>query len=566
MLVRRLPLLPMKALIVERCAHVPARVLSWRPIHERGGRHEPGTAAHNPRGGENGSGVRPRCRLSLRCHVVAAWVAVCLVAWALPAVAGPRADIEKRLSAAMESYDLLEYETARKLLVSALEIAKEARLDEDPIAARLHLSMGIVYFAGLQDKAAARREFISAVTVDPLITIDPGYKTPDMSTLLETVRATTSGTGRSGPARPVLRDGEVDCLTLSGLKHALVDRAPRGAAQRLAASVGGDILAAKVSLFWRAARATEFQEIRMIRDRDCTYAAAIPANAMSGNTLYYYIAAANAAGTVVASSGSAGAPNLIELSGSAVRRDPGQDENPLRRGPGKRPANPPELDDVRSARDVRAALDESADPDAAEPEQVDPEARIERRSVAESRPRKLMVVLGAASGIGYVTGETEQLRNKVQCCVAPGLFTASAEIGYATSNQTVLSLALRLGVPVGANIDGHSTFAPAGFLRARYALAPSPSSLFVMVQLGGGILRNTIKLRDTGDGMDTDIVALGPMLAGAGMGYRAALTPGFQLMFDLSFIAGIPVVGEIGNSKLNFGIHGDASIGAALRF
>jgi len=85
---------------------------------------------------------------------------------------------------------------------------------------------------------------------------------------------------------------------------------------------------------------------------------------------------------------------------------------------------------------------------------------------------------------------------------------------------------------------GHSTIAPAGFVRLGYAFSRSGSGLHVMGELGFGILRNTIKLNTGMNGMDTDIVAQGPMLLGAGIGYTVALGKTFALVFDLDTLAG----------------------------
>jgi hypothetical protein len=490
--------------------------------------------------------------------LVAAWLAVWLTAWASPAAASPRTDVQKRLSAAMESYDLLEYETAKKLLLSALEIAKDGKLEGDPLVAKVHLSLGIVSFAGLQDKAAARRSFIEAVTIDPKIALDAAYKTPDMSTLLETVRATTAASRPPPPRNPDREDrdpvpaanGRVDCFTISGLQHRAVERARRGAPLRISASLGGDVQAAKVSVFVRGLRKPDFRELKLVRDRDCTYGGTIPAGFFTGDTVHYYVAAVNDNGTVVASSGSAGAPNLIQLFGLDAGGNSdvvGGAENPLDVDP-RQP--PPEQESVFERAPERGS------------------ARSGKAGKAGSS--KVLVAASAASGLGYVTGETEQQRNKVQCCIAPGWFTVGAEVGYATSPRLIVSAVLRLGFPVGANIEGHSPLGPAGFARLRYGLSPkaaSGSGLSLTAQLGGGIIRNTVKLAEGAvAGMDTDIVALGPVLLGGGVGYGAALTDMVALTIDLTAIAGIPVVSELGTSKLNFGVQVDATVGAALRF
>lgn len=494
--------------------------------------------------------------------LLVAWLAAWLFAWAGVAEASPRSDVQKRVDAAMESYDLLEYETARKLLLSALEIAKEGKLESDPLAAKVHLSLGIVYYAGLQDKAAARRSFIEAVMIDPKIALPAAYKTPDMSTLLETVRAATVASNPGKPEKPDRPEpqpdrvdrpergdggepGRVDCFTISGLEHKIVERARRGAPLKISASLGGDVDAAEVSVYVRGLKRPQFQKIKLVRDRGCTYSGSIPAGFFTGDTVHYYVSAMNDNGTVVASSGSAGAPNLIQLHGADLGGNSdvvGGAENPLVEDPEK-PA-------------VQESVFQRA-----------PEAKV-KKDEGTAR-RKLSLGVTAASGIGYVTGETEQERNAVQCCVAPGWFTLGAEVGYAVSPRLTVAGVARLGFPVGANLDGHSPVGPAGFARLRYGLsARGPGEgLSITGQLGGGIIRNTVKLSEVETaGMDTDVVALGPLLAGGGLGYAAALTDLIALTVDVTAIAGIPVVGELGTSKLNFGVQIDASLGVALRF
>lgn len=492
------------------------------------------------------------CRLSA---LLSAWLVAVAALWAPPAWAGPRADVQRRLSGAMESYDLLEYEAARKLLLAALELAKEGGLGDDPLTARVHLALGIVYFAGLQDKPAAKRSFVEALTIDPQVALDPAYKTADMSALLESLREKVARS--APPPREPRAAGEVDCLTLSGLRHRAIESAARGAPLRITAALGGDIEAQRVSVFYRAVRATEFQEARLSRERDCVYVGAIPAAALNGELLYYYIAALNKAGLVVASSGAAGAPHLLELTGAAVepRRPPPQERVP-----------PPPAEEVEAERP-------RSDPPAGAGELRAP-ARGEgglgttvSPSRATSRPSRFSVALGAASGLGYVTGETEQLRNEVKCCIAPGWFTLLAEVGYAIAPRWTLGAALRLGFPIGANIEGHSPLGPAGFARVRYSFSRSPSTLYLAGQLGGGIIRNTLKLSDTTDPeMDTDVVALGPLLAGGSVGYAAGLGSRLALRFELTAIMGLPVVSELGTSRLNFGVQMDATVGLGVHF
>ena len=83
----------------------------------------------------------------------------------------------------MESYDLMDYDAAKKTLNQALATAKKGKLDKDPVAARAYLDLGIVSFAN-GDQDGAKLSFLSAVQIEPKIQIDPAYKSPELAKLL----------------------------------------------------------------------------------------------------------------------------------------------------------------------------------------------------------------------------------------------------------------------------------------------------------------------------------------------------------------------------------------------
>src|SRR5258707_1625348 len=103
--------------------------------------------------------------MGTRSHV--AWAVALAVALGLtrPAAADPKSDIAQKAKEAMESYDLMDYEAARKLLNQALATTKKAKLDKDPVAAKVYLSLGIATFAG-GDQDGAKVAVLSAVPID----------------------------------------------------------------------------------------------------------------------------------------------------------------------------------------------------------------------------------------------------------------------------------------------------------------------------------------------------------------------------------------------------------------
>jgi hypothetical protein len=479
---------------------------------------------------------------AIRTSIVAAFAAALLILLGLvtarPAHADAKAkkEIEQKIREAMENYDLLEYEEARKLLNAALTIAKKAKLGADPVVAQVHLSLGVVYYAGLSDEESARLSFLSAVEIDPKIQIDKAYRTKEMAKLLDEVRAEAKSGGGvkdrvpDGPSGG--RGGGVDCSAISGVKHEIVDTAQSGGDKALTAHVGDDVDAAKVAIMYRAQGAVEFSEAKMTRKDDCSYTGAIPADALRGELVHYYIGAFNESGKMIAGRGSAGSPNIIEISGGS--RISGDHENPLGGGGGGASGN------------------------------VSGGTRV-----GPAKQTKVYVNVAVGTGGAFVTGKTEQQLNDVKCCFAPDLLHVFPELGFYIASKTSLGAAFRMGFPLGANMSGHSTGAPSAMLRVRHSLGEGQDGLQVTGSIGGGVMRSTITLEMAAPGMDTDIVATGPLLVGAGAAYTTPLGGPIKLVAEANAIAGIPVIDEMGTMpkfKLNFGVHFDLNLGLQIGF
>jgi hypothetical protein len=460
--------------------------------------------------------------------VTLALALVALLAAPRHAAADAKKDIDTKLKEAMENYDLFEYEEARKQLNTALTLAKKNKLESSPAVAKVHLSLGIVYYAGLKDEASAKLAFLSAVEIDPKIQIDPAYRSAEMAKLLDDARSEKS----SGVDPVADLPAGIDCGAVAGLQHTIVETGTKGSKRELEAFLGSDVTATKVVIKYRPKGQEAFSEASMTKQGDCKYVGAIPAKAMGSDLLHYYVAAVGTDGREVASKGSEGSPNIIEVA-VATSTSGRDDDNPL----GKKD----------------------------EPKDTGP--RVTGGVVAGGKKSTVFIAVAVGTGAGYVSGKTEQQANEVQCCLAPGLLHIAPEIGYYISKQLAISLAGRIGIPIGANIEGHATMAPAGLIKLRYALSKKGTGITVSGGVGGGIIRNTIKLTDPAvSGMDTDIVAIGPMLVSAGAGYTAAVGGSLKIVAELNAIAGIPVVKTIGASNLNFGVQFDFALGLAVGF
>ena len=454
-------------------------------------------------------------------------------------------EIQAKSKKAMESFDMLEFEAARSALADALSVAKKHKLEKDKVVARVYLNLGIVEFAGLKDEAAAKTAFASAVAIDPNIQIDVAYKTDGMAELLSAVKKGGGGGGKAGGSRAGGEDnlfaesgeeaaGGADCDAIDGIDHALIEAGKPGVSQSISARLGSGVGADKVTLFYRAQGAVDFTAVPMKKGKGCSFEAEIPASAMKGEAVHYYVAALKGKRSL-ASRGSSGSPNIIELGGAGGAMD--SDENPLGGSTGG---------------DISGGVEASGE---------------------GGGKKTVFVSLAVGTGGGYVTGTTEVAGSEVGCCFAPALLHLLPEIGYYFSRQLSLSAAFRMGFAMGANVMGHATAAPAGLLRLRYALAESGDGVQVSGAVGGGIIRHTVKVEEAPSGMDTDTTASGPVLIGGGLGYIKPISGSMRFVGEINTLAAIPAgIKELGTCpgsgcvKPHFGLQFDINLGVLLAF
>ncbi len=420
---------------------------------------------------------------------------------------------------AMESYQLLEYEEAQDILSDAIVYAKRNRLGDSDAAARIHLKLGVVFFAGFEDENAAAIEFVNAVEIDPDIQIPAAYRTSAMEELLGEIREDLVGDGASA-----------SCPGVSGVQHELVEVATAGRDRDIDVQVGDEVDVGSVVLYYRGQGTSDYDEIEMRQAGGCSYSGHIPGGDIAGDYLYYYIEAARG-GERVGGSGSAGTPNIIEVSGDA-------------------------------ALDAENPLDGVGD---------DPGARSR---AAEIFDHNVFVMLLAGTGGGYVSGSTEVEQERVGCCFAPSIMHAVPEIGIFVNPQVTVSVGSRVGFPLLANAgEGPATAAPAGTARLRYVLNDTGVGTTLNFLLGGGVMRNTVPLAEPSDDGDTDTAASGPVIVGAGVGYSFALGDRLQLVTELNALAGVPVVQCIGDCgptgrgvEPGFALQFDGNVGLLLGF
>src|SRR5438046_10173067 len=81
----------------------------------------------------------------------------------------PIKNAERLNKKAMEDYDALEFEAARTKLQSAMQKLLDAGQDETPTAAKVYISLGMVYIAGFHDRNRGVQQFVEALTIDDTV-------------------------------------------------------------------------------------------------------------------------------------------------------------------------------------------------------------------------------------------------------------------------------------------------------------------------------------------------------------------------------------------------------------
>ncbi len=437
--------------------------------------------------------------------------------------------LRAKVKKAMESFDSFEYEEARQTLNSAVLLAKKKHADKDPELAQVQLALGIVYFAGFQEADSAKLAFMEAVQIDPSVEIGEGYKTKEMEDLLDSVKADIGASGGGGTDTGDTTDtgstgggDDVNCDSIEGIEHHMVDEAPAGKDTEISAYVAPSLSADKVVLFYRPKGATNFSEVKMKASGTCKFTGTIPGKALSDEFVHYYISAVGSDGKALASRGSAGLPNIIEVAGSASGDD-----------------------------------DSTEDPLHVDKKKTEPGA---------TKPARVFLSIAAGSGGGYVSGNTEQVGTPVQCCFAPALLHLFPEVGYYFSPQTSIAVAFRMGFPIGANRHNHATAAPAGFIRLRHAISPSGEGVHITGALGAGVIRHTIQLTDADmSNGDVDTSASGPLFVGTGAGYTKSLGGPVRFLVELNALIGIPAF-KLGSIDTGFTVQLDANLGLIFAF
>jgi hypothetical protein len=152
--------------------------------------------------GERGQMTRPYRILTTALHSLALFMAMMLSA-APTAAADDLATMTSLSEKALRLYDELDFQRAEVVLQQALKVAESAGLDNAPLTARIHLYLGMVRLAGLQQRDAAAEQFRIAKRIDPAVAPPEGLFNPEVAALF----AATQPDGAQS-TQPAQKSGE----------------------------------------------------------------------------------------------------------------------------------------------------------------------------------------------------------------------------------------------------------------------------------------------------------------------------------------------------------------------
>jgi hypothetical protein len=423
---------------------------------------------------------------------------------------------------AVDEYENLNFEEARKILKDALAACAQAGLETHGVAARSHVHLGVVLFAGFKQKDQALREFKKAIEIQGDIKLDKTLANPEIQAVFDEAVEAQKGVGGGG-ATPSGGDA---------VTHEPVTRAQQGKPIPINVTIEASVGAKKVVLSFSADGSEDFGEREMKEESPGNWTGEIPASATVGAKLKYYIEISGAGGDTVASKGSAAEPLVV-----ALQRPGGGAVGPVR----------------------RTTTVVTPKPD-------------------ETGPATWYFGLGLGTGFGWTTGTGEI--NSGDHISPPGFALAklgqlAPEVGYFVSPQLMLSLEFRYQLVRGATaffatdnscgasmVCSPASYAIAGFGRANWLFDFGDLHPFVAGLVGAGTIRHLATFptephcgsNKTSTCIDT--IAAGPLFVGGSGGILYNLSPVFALMAEMNMVAGFT------KFTLNF----DFNVGVAIEY
>jgi hypothetical protein len=445
-------------------------------------------------------------------------------------------DLNKR---ALAAHAAGRQQTAKKLLLDALTLAKGARLDSHLMTARTNIHLGVVSIVGLKQREEGLTYFAQGLKIRPDIKLTPRLATPALEADLAlarkakpapparppapaTVQAPPPAPAASTPKPKELAAGppprgvevfakdeepDVPATVPQPLYCPTPIEGPPGEEVNLLCLTQPEVNVSRVIAYYRSADDT-YIAVRMNRSKKGWYSAVIPGNHVTGRSLQFYFEGHGEGEDVAIQNGKGESPNVIVIKDGA----------------------PPVGVGALAALHAGAALGGGNAEDSPIEAREKEDARAERQGRRRRRlPGTIWIGLGAGTAMGF-HGQRPLERHPGRAVTtgasSDGLGHLAPELGWQMSEDLSLSLQSRHQyLPSSGSGDAEATGAPpktahAVLARLQYVLMGiGDLQLLGTAVLGGGsALRLKVEpARELGL-VTSDTVVIGPLVAGVGAG------------------------------------------------
>ncbi|HVR62466.1 MAG TPA: tetratricopeptide repeat protein [Polyangia bacterium] len=461
---------------------------------------------------------------------------------------------------ALDDYDTLEWDAAKRTLLEALVLGKKSGLDNHPVLARTYIHLGAVYITGYKDRQKGLQSFVRALEIDPTITIQKSMVTSDLADVFAQASkqarpkppppapppaekaappppkpAVAEAPAVPPPPRPpaspaparrgvLAAEGEVPPppkppakgddaeseepdlpVHINALDCPVADETPPSRNVPVRCAVAPELGVQSIVLFYRAPGSEEFADVPLKKTAKGWYVGRIPKKVVTGKSVQFYFEARGPGGKPIASNGRSDSPNLL-----LIRGDEDDDEESGGRGDGDE--NPLE----------------------------------QRSATPPPSNRRLWLGLMFGTGFGYAGSSGPEARPELKGDFVPGnawssLGHLAPELGVHIGKHLGVALQARYQIipqsekTVGTRAPATSAFAV--FARVLAMSAPRRVRFYGGLNLGAGDVR-LIVYPDRNDRSFKDTVRGGPLLAGAGLGLSVQLRPLVSLVFEVNELLG----------------------------
>jgi hypothetical protein len=527
-------------------------------------------------------------------------IAAALAAGLLPSLLAPRDAYAQNTPAvdkliamnkkALDDYETLEWDTAKRTLLQALVFAKKSNLETHPMMARTYVHLGAVYVVGFKDKQKGLQSFSRALEIDPTIRISKAMSTPELESLFAEAGQGGGGGGVAAapPARaeppppaeveappppppssggrrrraPIMEaepaprpaeeeeSGEPDLpARVNVLECPAKDETPPDKSVLIRCAVAPNLPVSKLFLMYQDPGADDFTPVAMEKTPKGWFAAKIPKKAVTGTSLRFYVEGRNDKGKPIVSNGRVDSPNLMLIR----EAEAAQTEKELGGLKRTREENPLDEPDPNRPRRFLGRIDKS---------KIGLDTRFGNR--------RWWIGLAFGSGFGYAPASgLEALPSRANAYASglawAGLGHAAPEIGYQLTPNLAISLEGRdQYIPQTAHFSRFAaTGAHAVLAKILVYTKQQRGRFFFDGALGGGEGFRLLAYPTKGEKVVgdpeypnfKDTIRGGPVVAGVGGGYLYEISKGVSWMAELNFLLGFPKFAGVGDFNTGFQIN-----------